>query len=86
MSRAFLHACLPALQVRAHPVLLGECLGGALYVQDFLRLCRQVGFTDPRQLSITPIEVGHQSGSYLYHYFLCILSTSSQAEHQPCTI
>lgn len=33
---------LPAA-VRAHPVLLGECLAGALYVQDFLRLCRQVG-------------------------------------------
>lgn len=32
----------PPLQVRAHPVLLGECLGGALYTQDFVRLCRQV--------------------------------------------
>ncbi len=33
----------PPLQVRTHPVLLGECLGGALYTQDFIRLCRQVG-------------------------------------------
>jgi hypothetical protein len=39
-------------------VLLGECLGGALYIQDFIRLCREVGFLDPRQLSIEPIEVG----------------------------
>jgi hypothetical protein len=33
---------LPA-DVRAHPVLLGECLGGALYVNDFLVAARQVG-------------------------------------------
>lgn len=47
---------LPA-EVRTHPVLLGECLGGALYTQDFLRLCRQVGFLDPRTLSSAEIEV-----------------------------
>ena len=41
---------LPA-DVRTHPVLLGECLGGALYVQDFLRLARAAGFADPRQLA-----------------------------------
>eukprot|EP00887_Chlorella_sp_A99_P002978 scaffold24.g2978.t1 len=46
-----------ARQVRMHPVLLGECLGGALYVQDFIRLCREVGFLDPRQLSSAAIEV-----------------------------
>ena len=33
---------------KTHPVLVGECLGGALYEQDFLRLARDVGFTDPR--------------------------------------
>lgn len=39
------HACAPPRcpQVRTHPVLLGECLGGALYTQDFVRLCREVG-------------------------------------------
>ncbi|KAI3425191.1 hypothetical protein D9Q98_008960 [Chlorella vulgaris] len=47
---------LPA-EVRTHPVLLGECLGGALYVEDFVRLCRQVGFLDPRTLSSSEIEV-----------------------------
>ncbi|KAJ9517654.1 S-adenosyl-L-methionine-dependent methyltransferase [Haematococcus lacustris] len=40
---------LPA-EVRTHPVLLGECLGGALYTNDFLRLARQTGFMDPRSL------------------------------------
>lgn len=44
-------------EVREHDVLLGECLGGALYIEDFKRICHQVGFTDPRQLSIAPIEV-----------------------------
>lgn len=39
-------------------MLLGECLGGALYTQDFVRLCREVGFLDPRTLSSAEIEVG----------------------------
>ena len=32
---------LPAA-VRGHEVLLGECLGGALYVNDFITLAKQV--------------------------------------------
>jgi hypothetical protein len=28
---------------RTHEVALGECLGGALYVNDFLGLCKKVG-------------------------------------------
>lgn len=48
---------LPA-EVRTHPVLLGECLGGALYEQDFLRLARAAGFEDPRRLALpSSIEV-----------------------------
>ncbi|GBF94952.1 arsenite methyltransferase [Raphidocelis subcapitata] len=42
---------------RRHEVALGECLGGALYVNDFLSLCKQVGFSDPRVLAAEPIEV-----------------------------
>ncbi|KAL4451735.1 hypothetical protein ABPG75_007397 [Micractinium tetrahymenae] len=42
-------------EVRRHPVLLGECLGGTLYIQDFVELCRQAGFVDPRVLSISEI-------------------------------
>lgn len=34
--------------VRNDPVLYGECLGGALYWNDFLRLSHRHGFTDPR--------------------------------------
>ena len=29
-------------------VLWGECISGALYVEDFIRYCHKVGFTDPR--------------------------------------
>lgn len=44
-------------EVRKHEVLWGECLAGALYVEDFKRMCRKVGFTDPRFLTCTEIEV-----------------------------
>jgi hypothetical protein len=41
-----------------HPTYpAGECLGGALYEQDFLRLARGVGFGDPRRLASNPIEI-----------------------------
>lgn len=38
-------------------MLWGECISGALYIEDFKRLAREVGFTDPRVLSSFPIEV-----------------------------
>ena len=41
----------------AAQVLWGECISGALYVEDFKRIARDVGFTDPRTLSSAPIEV-----------------------------
>ena len=46
-------------------MLLGECLGGALYIEDFIRLCRAAGFQDPRALSTTEIEAsgGHLLGN-----------------------
>ncbi|KAJ2078751.1 hypothetical protein H4R24_004253 [Coemansia sp. RSA 988] len=37
--------------VRSHPVLMGECLGGALYTEDFKMLCQRVGFVDARQVN-----------------------------------
>ena len=45
----------PAL--RHDPVLYGECLSGALYWNDFLRLARQSGFADPRLLSSRPLAI-----------------------------
>eukprot|EP01083_Nonionella_stella_P174374 604273_1 len=46
--------------VRSDPVLFGECLGGALYVEDFRRLCHRTGFRDPRVVSVAPIGVNER--------------------------
>ena len=35
-------------------MLWGECISGALYVNDFLALARSVGFADPRELHVRP--------------------------------
>lgn len=43
--------------LRDDPVLYGECLGGALYWNDFLRLARATGFIDPRLVEDRPIAV-----------------------------
>jgi SAM-dependent methyltransferase len=43
--------------VRNDPVLYGECLGGALYWNDFVRLSHQHGFADPRLTSDRPLEI-----------------------------
>lgn len=44
-------------ELRNDPVLYGECLGGALYWNDFLPLARRCGFTDPRLVEDRPIAV-----------------------------
>lgn len=46
---------------RGDPVLYGECLGGALYWPDFLRLAREAGFPDVRLVSDRPLEIGDPS-------------------------
>lgn len=43
--------------VRNDPVLYGECLGGALYWYDFLRIADVAGFSDPRLVEDRPLEV-----------------------------
>ncbi|MCK5715617.1 MAG: methyltransferase domain-containing protein, partial [Nitrosomonadaceae bacterium] len=43
--------------VRNDPVLYGECLGGALYWNDFLRLAYRQGFTDPRLITDQPLTI-----------------------------
>jgi SAM-dependent methyltransferase len=45
----------PAL--REDPVLLGECLGGALYDEDFRRLMARVGCSDARRVSQAPVPL-----------------------------
>jgi SAM-dependent methyltransferase len=39
------------------PVLYGECLAGAMYWNDFLTMAGEVGFTAPRLLTDSPVDV-----------------------------
>ena len=39
------------------PILLGECLGGALYWKDFERLAKKTGFNDPRIYACSKIDL-----------------------------
>lgn len=55
-SDVFADRRLPAWMME-DPILLGECLGGALYTRDFQSLARRAGFRDPRALSSSPIEL-----------------------------
>lgn len=43
--------------LQADPVLYGECLAGALYWNDFLRLAKKAGFADPRLVESRPLEL-----------------------------
>lgn len=47
----------PSQHVREDPVLYGECLGGALYWNDFRRLAQQCGFADPRLVEDRPLSI-----------------------------
>jgi SAM-dependent methyltransferase len=47
--------------VRQDPVLYGECLGGALYWNDFLRLAVRQGFVDPRLVTDRPIAISESA-------------------------
>lgn len=38
-------------EIRKNPLLFAECLGGALYHKDFIRIARISGFPDPRIVS-----------------------------------
>jgi len=48
-------------EVRADPLLYGECLGGALYWNDFLPMAKQAGFLDPRMVTSRPIAVENEA-------------------------
>jgi len=43
--------------VRNDSVLYGECLGGALYWNDFLHIATKAGFADPRLVEDRPLEI-----------------------------
>ena len=56
VSDVFCDRRLPASAMQ-DPVLLGECLGGALYTEDFRRLLAGLGVADVRAVSERPIEI-----------------------------
>jgi arsenite methyltransferase len=43
--------------VRQDPVIYGECLGGALYWNDFHALAKDAGFLDPRLVEDRPVAI-----------------------------
>jgi len=43
--------------LKTEPVLLGECLGGALYWEDFRRIMQDLGCPDVRVVKQTPITL-----------------------------
>ena len=47
--------------VRADPVLYGECLGGALYWNDFLPIAKEAGFLDPRLVTSKPLGITNEA-------------------------
>jgi len=44
-------------ELKNDPVLYGECLGGALYWNDFLQLAKGAGFSDPRLVESRPLAL-----------------------------
>ena len=52
-------------------MLWGECISGALYINDFLAIARRVGFEDPRELHVRNRTVSVISwpfrGAYALH-------------------
>lgn len=57
-SDVFADRRIPAA-LAADPLLLGECLGGALYAEDFRRLLAEVGCHDARIVSSAPLAINN---------------------------
>lgn len=47
--------------LRHDPVAQGECLGGALYWNDFLNIAKLAGFADPRLVTDRPLTINNAS-------------------------
>lgn len=48
-------------ELRHDPVAQGECLGGALYWNDFLNFAKGAGFADPRLVTDRPLAINDQT-------------------------
>ncbi len=60
LSDVFCDRRLPPETAR-DPELYAECLGGALYIQDFINLAKRVGFADPREVSCAPLSIQNEA-------------------------
>ncbi len=47
------------IELTKDPLLYGECLSGALYWNDFLKMARQAGFKDVRQVTSRPLAINN---------------------------
>ncbi|HKZ96551.1 MAG TPA: methyltransferase domain-containing protein [Hyphomicrobiaceae bacterium] len=47
--------------VSQDPELYGECLGGALYWNDFLPMAKRAGFLDPRLVTSRPLDISNEA-------------------------
>mmetsp|Transcript_20721 Transcript_20721/g.29973 ORF Transcript_20721/g.29973 Transcript_20721/m.29973 type:complete len:374 (-) Transcript_20721:249-1370(-) len=57
------------------PVLFGECLSGALYWKDFLRLSQKNGFIDPRKVKGSTISIQNEHiESLIGHIRFCSMT------------
>ena len=45
--------------LRNDPIAQGECLGGALYWNDFLNMAKRAGFADPRLMTDRPLAINN---------------------------
>ncbi|MEX0643773.1 MAG: methyltransferase domain-containing protein, partial [Parvularculaceae bacterium] len=50
-----------AEDLRSDPVARGECLGGALYWNDFLHIAKAAGFPDARLVTSRPLSIGDET-------------------------
>ncbi|MCK0745893.1 methyltransferase domain-containing protein [Chromohalobacter nigrandesensis] len=46
-------------ELKDDPLIIGECIGDALYFEDFVRLARTAGFLDPRVTAKTPKTIAN---------------------------
>ena len=44
-------------ELSQNPLLLGECLGGALYIEDFRRMMARIGWENLRYMSFVPVAI-----------------------------
>jgi SAM-dependent methyltransferase len=58
-SDVFASRRMPSV-VREDPLLLQECLGGAMYVEDFRRLMRATGWADYRVMTKSRLTIGNR--------------------------